>query len=59
MNRRSRLQLQTLEARDVPAVQLPTGLTVSSGLYTASGDVAAGAINGKPAFVNIVNGTAG
>ena len=59
MKRSPRLQLLALEPREVPAVLLPTGLVASSGLYTASGDVLAGAINGTPAYVNIANGAAG
>ena len=58
MNRRRHLQLVALEARDVPAVALPAGLLASSGLYMAGGDVVAGVINGKPAYVNIANGAA-
>lgn len=53
MNRRSRLQLLALEARDVPAVLLPDGFGVGGGLYDNGGDLIAGVFNNKPAYLTV------
>lgn len=48
----TRLSLEALEARDVPAVLLPDGFAVGGGLYD-SGDLIAGVFADKPAYLTV------